>query len=259
LTLIKIQDYGFLAPSVQQKLQSAFNSDINCGGTDSTCLNALSVDQILTAQDNIFYNAFTTIDPSTTQSEPIRVVHDGSFITSPLDSTAPFPRVSKPLLISNVLNEAGFAIYNSFTSPLPGNELDFIVNLTFGSPRTQEIMNSGRYSLPRGADAATFDARVQLQLLGTDYLWKCAGWTFARNWVQNGGRVFVGMYTVGATYPGNDGVPFCTDNGAVCHQDDIEIVVRVSSSFRHSNHAADEYFFEISLGRFPTRLLPSPS
>jgi hypothetical protein len=69
------------------------------------------------------------------------------------------------------------------------------------------------------------DARVQLQELGTDYLWRCSAWTFARNWVQNGGTAYVGKYLVGATYPGNGEVPYCIQPGIVCHQDDIEIVV----------------------------------
>jgi len=42
--------------------------------------------------------------------------------------------------------------------------------------------------------------------------------------VQNGGTAYVGKYLVGATYPGNEGVPYCTQPGIVCHQDDIEIV-----------------------------------
>lgn len=215
-------NYGFLAPSVQQKMQAAYNSAINCTGTDTSCLNSLSLNQILSAQDTIFNTASADIDPSISTAEPIRVVRDGSFITTPLDSTAPFPHVSKPLLISTVLNEAGYAIYNSFDTTVPENELGYIVNFTFSSPRTQQIMSSGQY--PPQGPAATADARVQLQLMGTDYIWKCAAWTFARNWVQNGGQAFVGMYVVGATYPGNNQVPYCTSKGVVCHQDDIEIV-----------------------------------
>src|ERR1700691_5273760 len=104
-------------------MQAAFNSDINCAGTDKNCLNRLSIDEILSAQDTIFNTGFSDIDPSTTQAEPIRVVRDGSFITSPLDSTAAFPKVSKPLLISSVQNEAGFTIYNIFNTSLPEDEL----------------------------------------------------------------------------------------------------------------------------------------
>jgi hypothetical protein len=245
-----------LTSSVQQKLQSAFNSDINCGGTDKACLNSLSLDTILTAQDNIC-NTATDIDPSTSGSQPIRPVRDGSFITSPLDSTAPFPQVSKPLLISNVQNEAGFAIYNGISDPVPEDELSGYVDATFGSPRTEQIMSSNRYSLPPGTNTAGSDARVQLQQMGTDYIWKCAAWTFGRSWVQNGGRAYLGMYVVGATYPGNGDVSYCTSNGAVCHQDDIEIVVRTVLSCRCSD--VPLMCCVLSLEQFPTRAPRSPN
>ena len=246
-----------MAPNVQQKVQTVFNGIINCGGTDTTCLNSLSLDQILSAQDQIYNTAYTDIDPSTTTSVPIRVVRDGSFITSPLDSTAPFPSQSKPLLISNVQNEAGYAIYNTFSSSLPQNALSYIVNLTFGSPRTDQIMSSAFYVPPVGT-AATADAREQLQQMGTDYIWKCSSWTFARNWVQHGGRAYVGMYVVGATYPGNEAVPYCTSNGVVCHQDDIEIVVSSTSLFRIFGLAFNVEFL-FSSARFPIRPPLNPS
>jgi carboxylesterase type B len=218
-----------LSTSVQQKMQTYFNNKINCGGTDKSCLNALSLDTILNAQSDVFDNAFFDVDPSVGQGEPIRVVRDGSFITSPLDSTASFPRVSKPVLISTVRNEAGLTIYGVFPDPLPQTMFEPIVNATFGSPRTQQITSSSLYAVPASStdSTAAVDARVRIEQLGTDYMWKCASWTFARNWVQNGGTAYVGMYVVGATYPGNEAVSYCTEPGVVCHQDDIEIVVRL--------------------------------
>ena len=180
----------------------------------------MALDAILNAQTDLA-NSAITIDPSTGQAEPIRPVRDGSFITSPLDSTAPFPHVSKPLLISTVLDEGGPAIFSSFPNPLPQTALAPIMNFTFGTTRTNTILASVFYTA-----SATADARLQLQQMGTDYIFRCPSWTFARNWVQHGGRAFVGQYAVGATYPDNAQIPFCTQPGSVCHEDDIEIVVR---------------------------------
>jgi hypothetical protein len=87
------------------------------------------------------------------------------------------------------------------------------------------IVNSNYYPAPAAVGGGSVDGRVQLQQLGTDYLWKCSGWSFARSWVQHGGSAYVGEYQVGASYPGNDEVSFCTEPGKVCHQDDIQIVV----------------------------------
>lgn len=80
--------------------------------------------------------------------------------------------------------------------------------------------------MPALAGDQIVDARVQLEKLGTDEVWRCATWTFARSWTQHGGRAFVAQYTVGATYPDNTAIPFCSGAGVVCHEDDIEIVVR---------------------------------
>jgi hypothetical protein len=44
----------------------------------------------------------------------------------------------------------------------------------------------------------------------------------------------VGLHTVGAPYPSNSGVGFCSEAGKVCHEDDIKIVVCFASS--HSLH-----------------------
>ena len=199
---------------------------MNYTANDPSYLNALSVESIISAQQDLYDNFYYNNDAAVGQSEPIRVVYDGSFVTSTLDSTSPFPKVSKPVLISTVQNEAGPAIYRGIPNVLPEEQLQTIVNGTFGSPRTQQLMSSRRYTVPAGSNLKTSDARTQLEQMGTDYIWKCASWTFARNYVQNGGEAYVGMYVVGATYPSNDQVPYCTQNGAVCHQDDIEIVVR---------------------------------
>ncbi|TFK76362.1 alpha/beta-hydrolase [Pluteus cervinus] len=217
-----VMDYGPLSTATYQALLSNFKSRFSCAVTDTSCWNALGLGTILTAQTNV-YNAAMSIDPAAGNAQPIRPVLDGTLIASPLDSTQAFPSVSKPLLITTVKNEAALAIYSAFTSPLPDEALQPICDATFGESRTDTILASTFYQPTPGA-SGTIDVRAQLQLMGTDYLWKCSAWTFARNWVQNGGSTYVGYYSLGASYPGNANVPFCTQSGAVCHQDDIQIV-----------------------------------
>ncbi|KIJ69164.1 hypothetical protein HYDPIDRAFT_172623 [Hydnomerulius pinastri MD-312] len=213
-------DYGFLSVSDQQQLQGYFVSNLPCGADDTSCLNAMTLDEIVTTVGlNQFYNA-TYVVPAATQSEPMRVVNDGTFITSTLDSTSPFPKVTKPILLSNVADEAAYTIYGNFPTAVPEAEYQAIVNGTFGEPRYTTLMGSQLYTVEASID----DYRPQLQVLGTDSVWRCATWTFARNWVSSGGTAYVGLYTVGASYPGNSAVPECSQAGVVCHQDDIEIV-----------------------------------
>ena len=211
-----------MTTKTQATLQANFTGQLGCHAADTYCQNALRLGTILNAQKNLFNTAYI-LDPAAGKFEPFRPVKDGSFINTPLDSTAPFPAVSKPLLITTVANEAGPAIYSLFPDPLPEEAFSPICQGTFiSNERTNTIVSSPFYS-PAPSNGSV-DARIQLQKLGTDYLWRCSAWTFARNWVQNGGTAYVGQYLIGATYPGNE-VPYCTQPGIVCHQDDIEIVV----------------------------------
>ncbi|PCH37718.1 alpha/beta-hydrolase [Wolfiporia cocos MD-104 SS10] len=216
-------DYGFLNTTMQDTLQTFYNAQLPCSSSDTSCLNALSVDTILSAQDNLIGNASYLCPAS--GSEPMRPVRDGVLITSPLDSTAPFPAVSKPLLLTTVLDEAMLTIYGEFPDPIGTAVYVEVVDDAFGQPRAGRLLSTSEYIVEASSTAdVTTDARPQLQTMGTDQVWRCATWTFARNWVSNGGTVYVGLYVVGATYPGNSAVPECLDSGSVCHQDDIEIV-----------------------------------
>jgi len=216
-------DYGFLSITVQSKLQQFFNSQINCSPADTSCIASLSLSAILSASDTLFNNA-AGIDPAATQDEPMRPVYDGVLITSTLDSTSPFPHVSKSIILTTVVNEAGPAIYGWFTTPMDTSLYTAVVRSAFEEPRASNLLAFPGYQVPVLADGQTADARVQLEKMGTDQVWRCATWTFARNWIQNGGRAFVAQYTIGATYPDNQGNAFCSGTGVVCHEDDIEIV-----------------------------------
>lgn len=203
---------------------SSFAVGLGCGSS-SLCLNALSLDTILNAENDLLNNA-AGLDAAAGAVEPIRPVLDGTFLTSPLDSTAPFPSVSKPILVTTVLNEAAPAIYgdSSLTdNTLSASTFQLVCQGGFGDVRAAAILNSPFYVV------SGTDARVQLQTLGTDQVWRCPSWTFSRAWVQNGGTAFVGQFVVGSTYPANAGLPFCAQAGVVCHQDDIMIVVSTSA------------------------------
>lgn len=203
-------------------LLANFTAELGCG-TNAACLNSLSAIDILNVEWDLF-NLAVAIDPAAGQSEPIRPVLDGTFYTNPLDGTMPFPSISKPLLLTSVAQEAGQAIYSMYPSPVAESDLLGKYQDTFGPARAAVVMASPFYpAVPQLGGSV--DARVQLQTVGTDYLWRCSSWTFAKNWVQHGGSAYVGQFVVGATYPSNDGNPFCTQPGIVCHEDDIQIVV----------------------------------
>lgn len=119
--------------------------------------------------------------------------------------------------------DAGPAIYGSVPD-LPPSFYSLVLNETFGPQATQILMASPFYPPPVD-DGSDTDIRPDLVTLGTDQIWRCPTWTFARNWSTFGGHIYVGVFTEGATYPTNLGFSICTEPGNVCHQDDIEIVV----------------------------------
>ncbi|KAJ7085678.1 alpha/beta-hydrolase [Mycena belliarum] len=211
-------NYGFLNASTQVKLQSTFNGLTGCAATNTACQKSLSLDAIIDAQVTLG-NQATSIDASTGSAEPVRPVRDGTLINTPLDLTAPFPAVDKPILLSNVKNEAGPTIYGIFKSSITREYFAPVCDQSLGPERTAIVQASPFYNL-----SASSDTRIPLETLGTDYMWRCPTWSLARSWAGRGGKAFVGLYVTGATYPANSGTAFCLQSGSVCHQDDIEIV-----------------------------------
>lgn len=177
------------------------------------------------------YDNAANIDASLGSFEPMRCVTDGTLVTSPLDATASFPGQSKSIIVSTVVDEAGPVIYSQYTSTVAESNWSSIVESSLGPSRAATIVNSSFYSaLPSYANnASAYDAREQLQLLGTDQVWRCPSWTFARLWAASGGTAYVGEYAVGVTYPDNSDIAYC-EEGAVCHEDDIEVVFGTASN-----------------------------
>jgi hypothetical protein len=166
---IFLQDYGFLSTDTQALLQSTFNNLVSCAAGDTACHNALTLDSILDAQTSLEDEA-NDLDPAAGVGEPLRPVLDGQLITTPLDSTAPFPAVNKPLLLTNVKNDGGPTVYQLLfpgPDPQPASLFEPVCDLSLGPDRTQVVMDSGFYPVdPYG------DSRVPMEVLTTDYLWR---------------------------------------------------------------------------------------
>ncbi|OBZ69107.1 Para-nitrobenzyl esterase [Grifola frondosa] len=197
-------DYGFLNTTSQQTLQTFFNEQIGCAATDTACLNALSIDDILVIRAH----------PARARQLP----HHNT-----LDSTSPFPAVSKPVLLSNV--RQGLRSPSMAYSLIPWIvhfmrklwKLHSALRAQNGSLRLPSMpCHLVRMGLRPTCDPATSSRnRPGLALRDMDVRPELG---------CERGYGFLGVYVVGASYPTNDVVPFCTEEGVVCHQDDIEIV-----------------------------------
>lgn len=223
--------YNFLPKSAFKTLQSAYYSALPCTSTNTACITALPLATLLSVQDALYTNA-STLAPGAGQPEPLRPMVDGSFITTSLSGTS-FPPSLKPLLITTVKDEAAPTIGYNFGPDTSSDWYAPAVDMTFGDSRTATLLSSPWY----GVNAMTAQipqddqVRVQLNVLGTDATWRCPNWSFARSYVARGGNVHVGRFMLGATYPSNADIDLCTEDGRVCHEDDIYITVRFSFPF----------------------------
>ena len=209
-----------------------------CSASDTQCLSTITTDNVLNFSLMLFMSA-PQIDPAAGAFEPMRPVRDTSLIDTSLTSSTPFPSVSKNVLITTVKDEAGNAIFSINPDFVSQTDFPNVVNGTFGEPRTSQLLASGQYAPPQSAtnNGSDADARLQLVDLGTDYMWRCPSWTFARSWSAHGGQTYVGEYTLGSKYPANAGVDFCQEAGSVCHEDDIQIVFGTVSSPSNAQRA----------------------
>ncbi|KAJ6541441.1 hypothetical protein B0H19DRAFT_1268440 [Mycena capillaripes] len=116
---------------------------------------ALTLDEILDVQVTVEDEA-NDIDPATGLGKPLRPVRDGKLVTTPLDSTAPFPAV-------RWANRYDLL----FQDPIPASFFEGTCDVSLGPNRTQIVMDSPFYPVdPYG------DARGPLEVLTTDYLWR---------------------------------------------------------------------------------------
>jgi carboxylesterase type B len=193
-------------------LQSNYYASVNCGN----CLTT-SVATLIDAQNTLIANA-PSIDPSTGMGEPLRPVLDGSLITYSLTTSFP-PAWTKNLLLTTTAQDAGQPIYTSIGWALPSSAFDLVAPILYGTPRDAAVAAS--YGV---ADLEVDDVRPELVTIGTDGVWRCPNYEFARKWANNGGNIWVGEFTKGATYPQNESLSYCVADGHVCHEDDIKIV-----------------------------------
>lgn len=126
----------------------------------------MSVQDILDASDNTFFDGLIgNLDPSVGGGEVFRPVRDGTFLTSPLDSTAAFPKQSRPILLTTVTNEATPTIYGSVDlDPVPPADFESKVGAAYTENSTQTLINSAFYKIPPST-AQDADIRPTLQVM----------------------------------------------------------------------------------------------
>lgn len=162
-------NYGDHAPAIAEAVGSIFLQQFNC--TTLACLQALPLPNLLTAQSTVFQQAPSLI-PGVAPSEPIRPVVDGSLVTQSFFdaiNAGSITNKAREVVFTTVLNEAGPTIASiSKGQPIAQNDFGAYVQALMDG-RSATVLESGLYS----PDANDPDgARVALERLGTDWIWR---------------------------------------------------------------------------------------
>ena len=99
---------------------------------------------------------------------------------------------------------------------MPSYYFEPYVNALMDASRASTVISSGLYAVdPANSDGA----REQLELLGTDWIWRCPNQQAAVNATKSGiakAGVWLAEFDLGIPYVTNTGLQFC--KGKVCHQ-----------------------------------------
>ncbi|CAD6951546.1 unnamed protein product [Tilletia caries] len=232
------ENYGLSSATQAGQLTDYALEGLSC--TTLACARSKSADDILDAT----YDAFSNVPPSNPSmpvGEPFRPAK-GAYIPRSLERgferglvAQAFILKNKPVLFSTVKNEAGSQVGLVFESTKAGAttlmirangfRVDFTTaaSLIFNAGRGLNAAQSPVYAFNAKGSAA--DAlRAQVEVLGTDGLWRCAVQTNAINAQKAGAKVYLAQTNVGSTYPSNKDIDYCHNAGVVCHEDDIFLI-----------------------------------
>lgn len=223
-------NYSLQSLKIMSTLQSTYYAQSAFAGcSDLACFQKVSAADIITAQTNL---GNVVIDPSngipwapflrpsygaaTIPNEPTNSLYynTGALAISPS---------SVPLLITNVKDEAATSVSQIFGSKIgaASNAVYYsALNSLIGGTRANQIVYSASltdYQVPTTGSGDQF--RETLSHLVTDFVWRCPARTLAGKYAAAGGKVYVGEFRQGVTYPLNSGVDLCV--GKVCHMDDV--------------------------------------
>nr|XP_031858475.1 uncharacterized protein CI109_006120 [Kwoniella shandongensis]KAA5525547.1 hypothetical protein CI109_006120 [Kwoniella shandongensis] len=262
--------YGFATQSITARVRDTFFAQqplASCTTLD--CLRAIPVSQIITAQTQLTETVIYSVQ-GLPISEPIRPTYES--VTLPQDptkqlfddpSTLTFPPSNLPLLITTVKNEGGSAAQGMFAKPVPIDPNTYYATLAalVGPQRAKSVVSNSHYALPNqtgyGARGDTF--RESFDKAVTDGIWKCPNRDVASKWATAGGKVWVGEWEQGATYPGNaDDGSYCSTQGRVCHEDDIYTTFGTAPNPSSNTSVLEDNIFTY-WSSFINHLDPNPS
>ncbi|KAE8257907.1 hypothetical protein A4X13_0g2039 [Tilletia indica] len=253
------QNYGLSNASQAAELTNYGLEDLDC--TTLACARSKSADDIIGAT----YDAFSSlppVDPTMPTGEPFRPSL-GKYIPRSLERGLVLKTVTlnKAVLFSTVKNEAGTQAGTIFeptaagattlTIRANGFPVDFTTaaSLIFNAGRGVKAAQSPVYAFNAMGSAAD-SLRAQVELLGTDGLWRCAVQTNAINAQKSGAKVYLAQTNVGSTYPSNADVDYCQKSGIVCHEDDIFLIFGTIPSSASTAVKAVSAEWQARLGAF---------
>ncbi|KAJ1021500.1 hypothetical protein NDA13_005540 [Ustilago tritici] len=211
------------------------------GCSDLACLRGLSAEEVLDAS-SATAQAGQGIDEAVAVSEVFRPFL-GSLTGSAFEAS---PGASgKPIIVTNVENEAGSTVRQMFLPTSPGADSaqlraypislprDQLLEQMFNGGRASALSSAAQYGMETNTSAYPPGARVQpysnandglrrnLETILAQGMFTCPTWF---NALRHSSNAFIALFERGITYPSNAGNDYCNEEGRICHEDDIQLV-----------------------------------
>ncbi|KAK7208474.1 Carboxylesterase [Myxozyma melibiosi] len=211
-------DYGFNTRTTSYDIITAFLYN-QTGCSDISCMRALEIDNILTAQNTLFADALA-IGNGVSMSQPMVPVIDKDLIYEDFslyvaDGKLP---VQVPLLMGVVKDEANPTIESILSSAIPSAYYAAVLDEFLGDSRTVTVVSSGLFPVDESSDDGT---RLELAHVATLFYWTCPVQAGAVSLAETYSKdIYLYEMGVGITYPSDDGLSLCSGS-YVCHEADL--------------------------------------
>ncbi|CBQ71350.1 related to para-nitrobenzyl esterase [Sporisorium reilianum SRZ2] len=236
-------NFGTQTLSTSQEVSDYALSQTNC--SDLQCLRAMTAADLLSTSTATM-QAGQSIDSSVAAGEVWRPFI-GQLTGAAFEGNPSAASTSKPIIFTNVENEGGSVVgtmllptgTNASTAELQAYPVTMtraqLLSQMFNSGRGESLANATQYGMDTNTSAYPSPARIELFSQSNDSLRRnleavltqgmfiCPTWFNAQRYTSRA-PAYVALFEKGMRYPSNANNDYCTQDGGVCHEDDIQLV-----------------------------------
>ncbi|KAJ9475870.1 Carboxylesterase [Pseudozyma hubeiensis] len=237
-------NFGTQTQTTSRHVSDFALSQTSC--SDLSCLRSMSAGDLLDAS-TAAVQAGQSIDASVAVTEVWRPFV-GSFTGSAFEDNPSGAMASgKPIIFTNVENEAGSAVgsllmptgADAQSAQMRGYPFSMtreqLLGQMFNDGRASTLSSASQYGMNTNTSAYPSPAQIRLysqaddslrrnlETILTQGMFTCPTWNNAQRYASRT-PAYVAIFDRGLQYPSNEGIDYCSEDGRVCHEDDIRLV-----------------------------------